>query len=71
MLYKLREVLNIHICVLLVKLKVSGFVAAFLCLDVALMGRSNKGYLLNCLEYMIAGETRKNWKQPFVIWHGT
>ena len=40
-----------YIFVLLVKLKVSGFVAALLCLvNVAVIGRSNEWHPLNCLE---------------------
>ena len=40
-----------YISVLLVKLKVSGFVAALLFLvNVAVIGRSNEWHPLNCLE---------------------
>ena len=59
-----------YIFVLLVKLKVSGFVAALICLvNVAVIERSNEGHPLNCLEDKISGEMKKNCRQPFVIWH--
>lgn len=61
-----------NIFVLLVKFKVSGFAADFLCLvNVTVIGRCNKGHPLNWLEMMISDEMKKNRKQPIVIWLGT
>ena len=49
-----------YIFVLLVKLKVSGFVAALLChANVTVIERSDKGHPLNCPKYMISGEMKK------------
>lgn len=49
-----------NIFVLLVKFKVSGFAADFLCLvNVTVIGRCNKGHLLNWLEMMISDEMKK------------
>ena len=45
-----------------------GFVAAFLYLvNVAVIGRSYKGHLLNCLEDMISGEMKKIRNNPLLF----
>ena len=57
-----------YIFVLLVKLKVSGFVAALLCLvNVAVIGRSNEGHPLNCLEDIVSGEMKKFGNNPLLL----
>ena len=61
----------LHICVifvLLVKLKVLGFVAALLCLvHVAVIGRFNKLHPLNHLKDMISGKMKKFGNSPLLF----
>ena len=57
-----------YIFVLLVKLKVSGFVAALICLvNVVVIERSNEGHPLNCLEDKISGEMKKFVSSPLLF----
>ena len=59
MFHKLSEVLNVHLC-FISKGKGFRFAAALRCLvDMVIIGRSNKGHPLNCLEDMISREVKK------------